>query len=306
MKINQLIKTKKRKIIILPDFLTKIEFNKSKKIQFNYNLNTSFSDASKFANQFYLQSYNSVFKGNETLENELYHSLSLRYNQFKMYRGFSLYININYTKKAKGIKNTVNYQGINQYLSPLLIKNQDKKWNSSANLKKKIKNIKYSLGVNYVTSKYLQKTDNVFETNKNNTTSLKLSAITFYDNFPTIQIGYNRNISNYILSNNTSKFITDEPFINVDYDFLKGFIFNLEYTRYSYKNNAIGFKNTYEMANAIISYKKENSAWLYKITGSNLFNTAFKQSNSFSTHLITDNKTYILPRVVVFSIVYNM
>ena len=130
--------TKNNKLVILPDFLTKIEFKNLKKIELNYSINTSFSDAYRFVNQFYIQAYNSVFKGNETLENELYHSLRLRYNQFKMYRGISIYANINYTKKIRGIKNAVNYQGINQYLSPLLIKNQDEKWSFNGNLEKKI------------------------------------------------------------------------------------------------------------------------------------------------------------------------
>jgi len=71
--VNQQTQTNKNKWVVLPDFLAKIEFNKSKKITINYNLKTSFSDASRFANQFYLQSYNSVFKGNENLENNLYH-----------------------------------------------------------------------------------------------------------------------------------------------------------------------------------------------------------------------------------------
>ena len=72
--LNKQTALDKNKWVVLPDFLAKIEFNKSKKIQLNYNLKTSFSDASKFANRFYLQSYNSVFKGNENLENNLYHA----------------------------------------------------------------------------------------------------------------------------------------------------------------------------------------------------------------------------------------
>ena len=304
--INQSSKINKNKTVVLPDFLAKIEFNKSKNIQFNYSLNTSFSDASKFANQYVIQSYNSVYKGNETLKNELFHSLMLKYNQFKMYRGISLYANINYTKKVRGIRNTVIYQGINQYLSPLIINNQDEKWSFNGNLRKKIKNIKYNLGYHYTTSKYFQNINDIFEANKNNITSLKLSAKTLYDNFPTIEIGYNLNIGNYTLSNNKSKFISNEPFVNIDYDFLKGFILNFEYTRYNYKNKTLGLKNTYDLARVVISYKNEKSAWSYKITGNNLFNTTFKRTNSFSTFIISDTKTYILPRIVVFSIVYNL
>ena len=38
----------------------------------------------------------------------------------------------------------------------------------------------------------------------------------------------------------------------------------------------------------------------------NLFDTELKQSNSFSDYLISDSKIYILPRVVMFSIGYNL
>lgn len=53
-------------------------------------------------------------------------------------------------------------------------------------------------------------------------------------------------------------------------------------------------------------YKNENSAWSYKITTQNLFNAKFKQSNRFSDYLISDSKTFILPRIFMFSIGYNL
>jgi hypothetical protein len=37
-----------------------------------------------------------------------------------------------------------------------------------------------------------------------------------------------------------------------------------------------------------------------------MFNAQFKQSNSFSDFLISDRKTFILPRIVMFSIGYNL
>jgi hypothetical protein len=55
-----------------------------------------------------------------------------------------------------------------------------------------------------------------------------------------------------------------------------------------------------------LSYKNDDSAWSYKVTANNLFNTTFKQSNSFSDYLIRDTKTYILPRIFMFSIAYNL
>ena len=253
-----------------------------------------------------MQSYNSVYKGNENLENELYHQARLRYSRFSMYRGIMFFANASYTKKVKGVKNTVDYQGINQFLSPILIDNPEERRSVNGNLRKKIKNINYKVGLNYNTSKYLQKIDNVFETNKNKSTSFNISAKTLYDDFPTIEIGFKRSIGNYTSSNTKSEFITNEPFLNIDYDFLDGFIFSFDYTKYDYQNKTFSQDNKYELANASLFYKKEDSAWSFKIDAQNLFDVNFKNRNSFSFYIISDTKTYILPRIVMFTIGYNL
>ena len=152
----------------------------------------------------------------------------------------------------------------------------------------------------------MQNINNQLQTNKSNSYSYQFGIETLFDKFPTIELGFKKTIGNYTSSNSTSKFTTSEPFVNVDYDFLKGFVFLFEYTRYDYRNTTQGLKNIYELANTTLSYKKEDSAWGYKITANNLFDTTFKQSNSFSNYLISDTKTYILPRVFMFSISYNL
>ncbi|CAM1334473.1 carboxypeptidase-like regulatory domain-containing protein [Tenacibaculum aestuariivivum] len=303
-KVSQENNFKKNKWVLLPDFLMKIAFTKSKKVELNYNLKTNFSDASKLANRFYLQSYNSVFKGNSTLENELFHSARIRYSRFSMYRGLMLHASANYIKKIKGFSNLVNFDGINRFISPEILNNPNKNWSATASLKKRIKKIRYNLTGSYSNSIFTQKINTTLTTNKSDNYSFDVGFETLYDNFPRLEIGFKTAIGNYTLSNSISKFTTNEPYVNIDYDFLKGFIFNFDYTLYNYKNQEI--YNTYEIANAVLSYQKEDSPWLFKLTSQNLFDTAFKQSNSFSDYLITDSKTYIMPRVVLFSIGYKL
>ncbi|WP_425656744.1 carboxypeptidase-like regulatory domain-containing protein [Tenacibaculum ascidiaceicola] len=305
-KVNQEEPIENSKWVLLPDFLLKIEFNKSKKIQLNYNLKTNFSNASQLANRFYLQSYNSVFKGNPILENELYHSARLRYSRFSLYRGLMLHASANYTKKVKGYRSAVSFDGVNRFLTMQLFENPNEDWNIRGSLRKRIKKIRYNFVGSYNNSKYLQSINGVFVNNKNINYSMEVGAETLFDNFPAIEVGYKRTIGNYTSSNSVSKFITNEPFVNIDYDFLKGFIFNFDYTHYNYQNKSIGAKNKYDIANATLSYQKEDSPWLFKLTTQNLFNTTFKQSNSFSYYLISDTKTYIMPRVVLFSIGYKL
>ncbi|MGY8909583.1 MAG: carboxypeptidase-like regulatory domain-containing protein [Flavobacteriales bacterium] len=296
----------KNKWVVLPDFLAKIEFNKSKNIQINYNLKTTFSDASKFANRFYLQSYNSVFRGNEEIENNLYHVARIYYSRFSLYRGLMMFASLNYNKQIRGIRNTVDFNDINQFLTVKMFDNPSEDWRGNINIQKSIHNLKYKVDVGFNNSKYIQELNNNIQTNTNNNYDYELGIETLFDNFPTIEIGLKRSIGNFTASTNTSKFITTEPFVTIDYDFLEGFIFNFDYRQSNYQNKTLGQKNTYEIANATLSYKGENSAWSYKITAQNMFNTQFKQSNSFSDFLISDRKTFILPRIVMFSIGYNL
>ncbi|WP_159949555.1 carboxypeptidase-like regulatory domain-containing protein [Polaribacter septentrionalilitoris] len=312
--VNQQTQTNKNKWVVLPDFLAKIEFNKSKKITINYNLKTSFSDASRFANRFYLQSYNSVFKGNENLSNNLFHSARIYYSRFSLYRGLMLFASINYNKQIKGVRNKVQFDTnntnpalrINQFLTAQLFDNPSESLQGNIHLEKTIKKLKYKFDVGFNNNQYIQQIDNILQTNKNRSYDYEVSIETLFDNFPTVEIGFKQDVGRFIFSNNTSKFVTTEPFINVDYDFLDGFIFNFDYTKSNYQNKTVGQKNVYEIANATLSYKNENSAWSYKISAQNLFNAQFKQSNGFSDYVISDSRTFILPRIIMFSIGYNL
>jgi hypothetical protein len=173
-------------------------------------------------------------------------------------------------------------------------------------LRKKIKNINYKLGVNYINTDYLQSIDGITTTNKSKNTSWNISAKTLYDNFPTIEIGYKMSLGNYTSSNTTSKFTASEPFVTIDYDFLDGFIFSFDYLFYNYQNKDLNQKNTYSIGNTTLSYRNEDSVWSYKIDIQNIFDVKYKNSNSFSSYIISDSKTYILPRVFMFSVGYNM
>ena len=146
----------------------------------------------------------------------------------------------------------------------------------------------------------------MIQTNKNNNYSYRIGMETLHDNFPTIDIGFKRSIGNFISNNSTSNFITNEPSLTIDYDFSKGFIFNFDYTLYDFKNKALNQRNRYDVANFTISYRKENSPWSYKMFSNNLFNSVFKRNSSFSQYVISDTKTFLLPRVWMFSISYNL
>lgn len=297
---------KHQKFVALPNFETKIEFDNAKKLDFNYELKTSFSNISKLADRYYLLSYNSVYKGNENLSNELFHQVNLRYSKFSLYKGLRFYMRANYEKKIKGLIESVIYQDVNQYVSPLLLDNAETKWSLNANLKKKIKNINFTAALNYSGFKYLQQTDQSINTNKNTTIRGQFSAKTSFNNFPVIELGYVQKFGFYTLSNTKAEFVTMEPFLNIDYDFCKGFIFSLNYNLFNYKDKTFNQNNTYDLANTSLYYRNVNSAWSFSLEVNNVFGVQYKNENMFNSYIISDSKTYILPRIIMFSIGYNL
>lgn len=305
-RVDQQNITSKNNWFLLPDFLAKIELSKSKKIQINYRMRTSFTEAGRLTNRFYLQSYNSVFRGNSNLENNLFHSASIYYSRFSLYRGLLMNASLNYNKQIKGVRNTVEFNGVNQFITNRLFDDPSENIDGRVSIQKKIKKIRYKFEGSISLSNFLQEVDNIIQNNSNNNYSYSVGLETLFDNFPNIELGFKRSTGKFTASNNTSEFRTNEPYFSLNYDFLEAFIFSFDYTSYDFKNEALNQKNTFDVANFTLSYRKENSPWEYKILSNNLFNAGFKRNSSFSQYLISDTKTFILPRVLMFSIGYNL
>ncbi|MBS3992953.1 MAG: carboxypeptidase-like regulatory domain-containing protein [Bacteroidetes bacterium] len=304
-KLEQSNTIDKNKWVVLPDVSAKIEFSISKKLQFNYQMRTSFSNPSKLANRYYLRSYNSVYKGNENLENELFHTARIYYSRFSLYKGLLFFGSANYTKKVKGIQNSVQFEGVNQFVTTEMITNPEERWSFNANIDKKINQLKYRLSSTMSTANYLQKTDEVLVENTSFNTTNQFSIKTSYDDFPTIEIGFKQSRGHYTSTNTKSKYVSNEPFVTADHHFKKGFIFSADYTSTHYKGNTAQSKR-YDMANAVLSYQKENSPWGFKLSANNMFGVDFKHQNTFSDYIIATNKIYILPRTWMASITYKL
>ncbi len=304
-KVNQSIKIDSNKLVWLPDFLTKIDFSKSEHLNFKYNLKSSFADAPNYASQFQLIRYNAVSRGNENLENELFHSARLWYTKFSLYKGILMSGSIGFNKKIKSIRNKVQLQGIDRFTMPFLTDNPETTWTFRANIRKKLGKLTAKLKGNLHFSDYLQEVNSQISKNESSTQNFGVELATNFKKLPNLEVGYTKGFSKFISANSTSNFSSENPYINLEYDFLKGFTLLADYSRTNYRDNN-NQKNSYEIANASLFYQKEDSAWGFKITGTNILGVDFKNNNSFSDFLISDNKTFILPRIWLFTVTYKL
>ncbi len=294
------------KSLLLPQFTTKIEFNSSEKINVKYALNARFPSIERLANNFMLSSFNNVVKGNSSLENQLYHSVSLSYNKFSLFKNLNINLNTFINKKVKHFKNVIQLEGINQFSTQILFDSPEYNWSIRGEVSKKINKIRYKFNSSFSYNDFYQILNDNTNLNISKSVSSTVSAETFFKNYPNLELGYTKDFSNYRSLGNLNNFENNRIFVNLEYDFLKCFILKADYSLDNYlnKNNAIN--NQFDTANASLFYQKEDAPWGFEINATNLFDITFKQQNSFNSFLIIDSKTFVMPRIIMIKISYKI
>lgn len=158
----------------------------------------------------------------------------------------------------------------------------------------------------YSDSKYVQQVNDRRFKNQNRELSYTVSAKTLYNNFPILEVGLKQSFGSYSLSESLVNFTRNELFANIDYDFWKGYILSLNFISNNFRNNSLNQENNFDLANASLYYRKENSAWSFELNIKNLFDVPDRSSYYFSEYIISDTRTFILPRIFMISIGYNL
>ncbi|TYA74415.1 carboxypeptidase-like regulatory domain-containing protein [Seonamhaeicola marinus] len=299
-------KTNNNKALLLPQFTTKIEFSNSGKINFRYALNTRFPYINQLASNYVLNSFNTVFRGDNTLENQRYHTVSLSYYKFSLFKNININASMRYNKKIEHLKPVTELDGINQYTTNILFNRPEENWALTGHFSKKIKRIKYSFKSSFNYNDFYQIVNNNRTLNIAKNISNTLSAETFFKKFPNIEIGYTKDFSDYRSQSRISKFENDSFFTFLEYSFLNDFNLKADYRFDTYKNKSAQTKSVFDIANVSLFYQKEDSPWGFEVNATNIFDIKFKQQNTFNNFIISDSKTFILPRIIMFKIAYKL
>lgn len=287
-----------------PQFNSEYEFNQSESLKFNYKLSNDFPDATRLLERYTLQSYNSVYKGNTLLKNERFHSANLRYTKSSMYRGLMLFANASFNKKIRTIRNVIELDGINQFSTPILTDNPETNWRVNTNISKKIYRFRLQFTTNLSWFNYIQTLNGTTTSNNRNNQSFGLTLRTATKKWPSASIGYKKDFSQFS-GLTKSNFTNDRISFDVDIDFLKNFNFKTDY-EVTFNQNSSNQTNRFAIANAFLSYQKKNNPFRFELSAQNYLNNGTKINNSFSDFLISNNTTYILPRIVMLSISYKL
>lgn len=305
-RINQFNQTNTfHKSLFSPQFDTKIEFSNSEKLNFKYSLNARFPKVNQLANNFVLSSFNSVYKGNENLENQLYHKALLSYFKFNLLKGLSLNLSAHFIRRIETIRINSKLYGIESFNTPTMSTSPENNWIFNGGITKNFKRIKYKINGRYAHNDFYQLLSSNAYLNTSKSISSTMGIETKFDNYPNVELNYTKDLSNYKGNMFDNNFENDRLEIDFEYNFLKYTSLKAEYVLDNYKNINNRITNTFETTNMSLFHQKEDSPWSFELNATNLFDVRFKQKNTFNTFLITDNKTFILPRIIMFKLMYN-
>jgi len=291
---------------LLPQLLIRLDLKKSEKININYNLKVRFPAITNLLINQTLTNFNSIFQGDNLLENELYHEARINYYKFSLLRKYNYNISVNYRKTKQGIRNVAVLDEINFINQPLLLNNSDESVSLFGNIGKGFGDINLQFGGSASFSEFLQVINSNVLTNNSDNYAFFSEFKTRFENFPNLEIKYRRSFDNYQTQITNTKFENDNLDIIVEHVFLKGFVFHLDYNYRKVNNKTTNNLNQNDILNTSLLYQKENSPWTFQISANNLFNNEFIRNNSFSNFLISDNRTFVLPRIILLKIAYKL
>src|SRR5690606_30849494 len=103
----------------------------AERLSFRYSYENRFPTVPQLAGRYILSHFNSVFKGNSTLENQQYHSASLRYFKHKMFQGYRLNLMTSVQKRESQFKIVTQLSGIEQNNTVMLFETPEHFWTIS-------------------------------------------------------------------------------------------------------------------------------------------------------------------------------
>lgn len=292
------------KTLLQPQWNSDYEFNKSETLNFTYRLENSFPQASQLADQFTLQNYNLVYKGNALLQNERFHNANLRYTKTNLYRGVTWNAMASWNKKVKTIRNEIQLDGINQFNTPILSDNPETNYNVSGAFTKKIYRFSLRFNTNLSWFNYFQTINTIETSNNRNNQRMGVVLKTAYKKWPGFSVGYNKGFSQFS-GITRSNFQTDAITSNFDINIAKFWTFKFNYENLKNTNNN-NQSNFYDIANTSLRYQKKNSPFGFEVVVNNLFDNKVKNDYSFSDYLISEQTTFVLPRVFLLSVSYKL
>ena len=292
----------------LPDLNVIVQLKKSETLNLTYSMQTQFTDVSNFASGLVLNNYNALFSGNPALENALSHNVNLFYYSFNMFNYTNVFASINYNKSIDNIRTESIFQpgSVIRVSTPFNSPFADESLSANGRFQRTFGKIRGTIRANFNYSKFNQFIQNRRSINENFSQTYRAQVRTNFRTAPNLDLSYRYSIQDNNLGENSTKFFTKSPTVELDALFLKSFTFRTDYS-YNDFSDENGTINTFEFWNASLSYRKDEDAkFEYEIKATNLLDTRAQSQSNAGTVSVSATEYFIQPRFITFRVRYEL
>ncbi len=289
----------------IPIFNSNISFS-IKKTNFgsfvlSYTENSNVPEINYLTNNTQLTDYRSFSKGMNYEKPLKNNSISFLYHFYNDEKRFSVGASLFYLK-SKNIVSTENTITNNFTFSNYVLNKGGDSFNSNFNIINYLRILK--LATKLETSQNwtitpVKVNENTFNNLKSYNSSYKFSGTTYFKLLINFDFGFEYNFGQSILNNSTSKNITKNAFININYKITKTLLGELNTTFYELN------KTNYSFINAVINYTPEKSRLSYRLVLNNLNNENEFTLISLDNYTSYKSSINLVPRYLLLSIKYR-
>ncbi|MEZ4874703.1 MAG: TonB-dependent receptor [Flavobacteriaceae bacterium] len=293
---------------LLPDVFALWEIKKSESLRFTYSLSADYTDVNSFAEAYVFNNYNRLYRGNRLLENAISHSYNLTYFSFNLFNYTNVSGSLNYSRRIHGIKNNTQIVAINQVTTPENIDSNfpDETFSAFGRFSKRIKKIEWVANANVSLSKLYNTINQNIRQSESLTQNYRVSARSSFKEWPNFEVGYNFTLNRYDNGGVQQTFYTKRPYANVDINFLKSFTLSANWDLYHYSDKDKTIQNQYSFLNGTLYYQKGESPWEFSLQATNIINTSATNNDSFNEEFNTTSQYFVLPRILMLVVKYDL
>lgn len=291
---------------LLPDFDMRMQLKKSENINLNYRMQTQFTDVNNLARGLVLNGYNSLFSGNEALENAVSHNINLRYFSFNMFNYTNVIGSISYSKSIDQLRSLTNFESVIRTSTLFNSPFADESLTAFGQFQRRFGKLQATVRGNLTYQKFNQFIQGQQSVNENYRQSYRAGFRTNFRKAPNVELNYDYTIQDNDQGATRNKFYTNAPSIEFDALIFNAFTFRTDYS-YNSLSDEDGVLNSFEFWNASLSYRKNQDAKLeYQVRATNLLDTKSQAQSSNSAFSVSATEYFIQPRFVTFRLIYSL
>ncbi len=295
-----------QKWVLLPAINLDYETKSGGNYSLDYALKSNFANAQQFANRLRLLSFNRLSRGNENLENQLYHNLSLQYFKFNLGKKLTYSANFNYRVQERSVRSRTNLDGIDQIQELFYTSLPENALLGSLMINKGFYKWYVDLSVTGTRNNYSRLINDNAVDYTSDFISYTLQTNSAYDDFPNLDVGITQEFNRLKSPGLETNMMQIQPFASLEYDFWEDFLVKFDYRLTYFENQSSNSINRFDIGNASLEYWNPDKAWRVSLEATNIFNTGFRRRSNVSEFVISDQSQLIQPRIILLQLTYKL